>query len=172
MAIDRKMFFIDELKAHYQEIISVARKAELESSAAADDIRREARNKEDAKGAVESGRMASGHRTRRLRATRELERLVRFASGGGRALGPTARVALGAMVDVSIQSQEGSEERTLFVLPVGAGTQLNGPGGDGFISVIGLDSPVGRALEGATVDDEVEVIVQGTDREWTVVDVC
>ncbi len=166
------MLFIDELKAHYREVISFARKAELEAGAAADDIQREARNKNDAKGAVESGRMASGHKTRRLRATRELEKLVRFAAGGARAFGPKSSVCLGALVDVSIEGEEGSEERTLFVLPVGAGTQLKGPGGDGFLSVVGLESPVGKALRGAVVGDEVEVIVKGVDREWTVVDLC
>ena len=172
MTIKRKMFFIDELKAHYQEVISAARVAEVAAGSAADEVRRDARNKEDAKGAVESGRLASGHRRRRMRATQELERLIRFASAGGRALGAKTQVGLGAMVDVSIETDEGSDERTLFVLPGGAGTALNGPGGDGFISVVGLDSPVGKALAGAREGDEVEAMVRGVDREWTVVDLC
>ena len=55
---------------------------------------------------------------------------------------------------------------------MGAGTELTGPGGDGFIQVIGPDSPVGRALMGACVGDDVEVVVAGRDREWSVVDIA
>jgi transcription elongation GreA/GreB family factor len=57
------------------------------------------------------------------------------------------------------------------MLPVGAGTELEGPGGDGFISVITPASPVGKAIEGARAGDIAEVVVAGSDREWTVVDV-
>ena len=53
---------------HYQEIISGAHRAETDAAEAADGIRAEARKKEDAKGAVEAGRVAKGHRQRRLRA--------------------------------------------------------------------------------------------------------
>lgn len=170
MATDRKLYFIEELKRHYTEIIATTRKAEVDASNAADEVRKQARNKDDAKAAVEPGRMAGRHRQRRLRAVREMEILITFATGGIRRFGPKSKVALGAMVDVSIESEEGTEERTLFLLPVGAGTELSGPGGDGFISVIGPQSPVGQALMGASIEDEVEVIVQGRDREWTVVD--
>lgn len=170
MPTDRKAFFIQELKNHYQEIISSTRKAEVDAAAAADEVRQQARNKDDAKAAVEPGRMASGHRKRRLRAVRELETLIGFTTGGIRKFGPKSKVAPGALIDVSIEGEDGSEERTLFLLPVGAGTELSGPGGDGFISVIGPQSPVGKALMGASIEDEVEVVVAGRDREWTIVD--
>jgi transcription elongation GreA/GreB family factor len=172
MSSSRKSFFIEELKKHYQEIISGARRAETDATEAADGIRAEARQKEDAKGAVEAGRVAKGHRQRRLRAKQELEQLIAFASGGLRPFASDQPLGLGAMVDVSIDGEEGSEERTLFVLPVGAGTELQGPGGDGFISVITPASPVGRALKGSRPGDSFEVVVQGRDREWTVVDLC
>ena len=168
MAGDRKAYFVDELKHHYQEAIASARDAEVNAARAADEVRKQARNKDDAKAAVEPGRMAGGHRKRRQRAVRELETLIQFASGGVQSFGVNAVVGLGALVDVSIEGDESSEERTLFLLPVGAGTELSGPGGDGFISVIGPQSPVGRALIGARIGDEVEVVVG--DREWTVVD--
>lgn len=171
MASDRKTYFIEELKRHYQAAVASARDAEVSAAQAADDVRKQARNKDDAKAAVEPGRMASGHRKRRQRAVRELETLVQFASQGIKAFGPKSRVGLGAMIDVSIEGDDGQEERTLFLLPVGAGTELTGPGGDGFISVIGPQSPVGVALTGAAVGDDVEVVVKGRDREWTVVDI-
>jgi len=172
MAFDRKAYFIDALKQHYQETIASARKAEVDAAKAADEIRKQARNKDDAKAAVEPGRMAGSHEKRRHRAVEELEALIQFAAGGVRAYAPDAKIGLGAMIDVSIETDDGSEERTLFMLPVGAGTELSGPGGDGFLSVIGPKSPVGMALMGACAGDEVEVIVAGRDREWSIVDVC
>jgi transcription elongation GreA/GreB family factor len=170
MASDRKAFFVEELKRHYQEAIASAREAEVNAANAADEVRKQARNKDDAKAAVEPGRMAGGHRKRRQRAVRELETLIQFASRGVPKFGVKSAVALGALVDVSIEADDSTEERTLFLLPVGAGTELSGPGGDGFISVIGPGSPVGRALIGARIGDDVEVVVGGHDREWTVVD--
>lgn len=171
MATDRKTYFIEELKRHYQEAVAAARTAEVNAAQAADEVRKQARNKDDAKAAVEPGRMASGHRKRRQRAVRELDTLIQFASQGIKAFGPNSKIALGAMIDVSIEGDDGQEERSLFMLPVGAGTELTGPGGDGFISVIGPQSPVGMALTGAAVGDELEVVVAGRDREWTVVDI-
>jgi transcription elongation GreA/GreB family factor len=172
MIRERKKFFVDALKAHYQEIISGAYLAETRAGEAAAEIQNDARRKEDAKGAVEFGRMAAGHRTRRERAARELETLIAFAARGLRAYTADAPIRLGSMVDVSVETDDATEERTLFVLPVGAGTELEGPGGDGFISVITPASPVGRAIQGACAGDTVEVVIAGRDREWMVVDVC
>jgi transcription elongation GreA/GreB family factor len=168
----RKEFFVAALKAHYQEIISGAHLAETRAAEAADEIQNDARRKEDAKGAVELGRMAAGHRGRRERAAKELETLIAFAARGLRAYTQDAPVRPGCLVDVSIETRDETEERTFFMLPVGAGTELEGPGGDGFISVITPASPVGKAIEGARAGDIVEVVVAGSDREWTVVDVC
>jgi transcription elongation GreA/GreB family factor len=168
----RKAYFIDQLMEHYREVIAGAHGAESSAGQAVEEIRAEARNKDDAKGAIEAGRMAVAHRKRRQRARRELEALIAFASRGVKDYAPTAAIGLGALVDVSVEADDGSEERTLFLLPVGAGTELNGPGGDGFISVIGPDSPLGRGLYGARAGDEVEIVIAGRDREWAIVDVC
>lgn len=172
MIRERKQFFVDALKAHYQELIGEARLAETRAAQATEEIQNDARRKEDAKSAVESARMAAGHRARRERAAKETETLIAFAARGLPALAADSPVQLGAFVDVRIETDEGSEERTLFVLPVGAGTELEGPGGDGFISVITPASPVGSAIQGARTGDTVEVVIAGNDREWTVVDVC
>jgi transcription elongation GreA/GreB family factor len=168
----RKQFFVDALKAQYQEIISAARLAETRAAQAAAEIQNDARRKEDAKGAVEFGRMAAGHRGRRERAAKELETLIAFAARGLQAYRREAPIRLGTLVDVSTETEDGREERTLFVLPVGAGSELEGPGGDGFISVVTPASPVGKALQGASAGDIVDVVIAGNDREWTVVDVC
>jgi transcription elongation GreA/GreB family factor len=116
------------------------------------------------------GRLASGHRRRRIRAVAEMEDLLDFAEGGLRRFGPADRVGPGAMVDVRIEDEKGEEERTLFFLPVGAGAELNGPGGDGFVVVVTPRSPVGKALMGSRIGDSFEIIVDGQDREWTILD--
>jgi transcription elongation GreA/GreB family factor len=169
--MDVKQSFVEELKRHYQTLISGAHQAEKRDGLEAEDIRSEARSRDDAKGAVELGRRARAHRERRERARSELETLIAFAARTLPALGRQSAVGLGALVDVSVESDEGCEERTLFVLPVGAGTELTGPGGDGFVSVVTPSSPLGRALQGTKVGDSVEIVVDGRDREWTVEDI-
>jgi len=172
MSGPRKQHFINELKRHYQGIIAGAHQAETEAAKTADAILDDSRRREDAKAAAAQARMAAGHKQRRLRARDELEQLVAFASRGVRNFPPDAAIALGALVDVTVEGEEGPEERTLFMLPVGAGTELSGPGGDGFVSVVTPASPVGRSLRGSSAGDSFEVVIQGQDREWTVVDVC
>lgn len=139
------------------------------------EIRGEARTKEDTKAAVEAERLATGHRRRRQRAVREFDTLMEFLAGGVRDFRPNDAVGLGALVDVSLDPADGEaaqEERTLFVLPVVAGAELTGPGGDGFVFVVTPSSPVGKALLGSRPGDIVEVVIAGEDREWELVDVC
>jgi len=168
--MDIKRFFVDELKRVYQERIASAGRAEQGAGEAADQIRSESTRREDAKAAAIEGRLESGHRRRRKQAVTEMETLLDFAEGGIKRYKPTDRVGLGAMVDVRIEDEEGEEERTLFFLPVGAGEELSGPGGDGFVVVVTPRSPVGKALMKARAGDAFEIVVDGRDREWTVVD--
>jgi transcription elongation GreA/GreB family factor len=172
MSSARKAHFVEELKQVYTAAIEAARQAEVSAAEASNEIQREARRREDSKGAVEAGRLAVGHRRRRQRAIRELETLIAFASRGLHDSGPNDPVALGSLVDVSTEDEHEREERTLFVLPVGAGNELAGPGGDGFVFVVTPGSPIGRALVGARAGECVEVVVDSHDREWTIVDVC
>ncbi len=167
--MELKSHFVGELKRVYQERIARAARAESEAAGQADQIRSDARRREDAKEAALQGRLAGGIRRQRKRAVAELERLLEFVEGGQRRFRPTDRVDVGALVDVRVEDEEGEDERTLFFLPVGAGAELPGPGGDGFVTVVTPDSPVGRALLRALVGDSFEVIVDGRDREWTVV---
>jgi transcription elongation GreA/GreB family factor len=55
---------------------------------------------------------------------------------------------------------------------VGAGAELEGPGGDGFLSVITPDSPVGKSLVGRRVGDSFETAINGVEREWTLMDLA
>lgn len=165
-----KAYFIEELKAVYSERIAAAARAEAEAGGQADQVRTESRRREDAKEAALQGRLETGHRKRRLRAVSEMEKLLAFSEAGVRRFRPGDRVDVGAMVDVRIEDEEGEEERTLFFLPVGAGVELSGPGGDGFVTVVTPGSPVGKALMRSRRDDSFEIIVDGHDREWTVLD--
>jgi len=165
-----KRFFVEELKGVFRERIAAAGRAEATAAEEADHIRDESSRREDAKAAAMEGRLSTGHRRRRKQAVAETERLLEFAEKGLRSFKPTDRVGLGAMVDVCIEDEAGEEERTLFFLPAGAGEELSGPGGDGFVVVVTPTSPVGKALMGARAGDSFEIVIDGRDREWTVVD--
>jgi hypothetical protein len=56
-----------------------------------------------------------------------------------------------------------------FEAPAGAGEELTGPGGDGFLSVVTPGSHFGRALMGKRVGDVIEVTVAGELTEWSIV---
>jgi transcription elongation GreA/GreB family factor len=51
---------------------------------------------------------------------------------------------------------------------VGAGVELTGPDGDGFLSVVTPLSPIGKAVLGRRVGESVDVTVAGEAREWTI----
>jgi len=175
MSIERKKHFVEELKAQLADAVATARQAEVSAAQISNAILGDARNKEDTKGAAESSRLARAHRERREHAKQEIEKLIAFAASGLKPFRSGAKVGLGTLVDVHIEDladPDASEERTLFILPVGAGNELAGPGGDGFISVVTPGSPVGRALQGAEVGDSFDLTIAGVEREWTVVDAC
>jgi transcription elongation GreA/GreB family factor len=168
--MDIKAFFIEELKAVYSERIAGAARAEAEAGAEAEHVRAESRRREDTKEAVMQSRLESGHRKRRLRAVSEVDKLLAFSGSGLRRFKRSDRVDLGALVDVRIEDERGEEERTLFFLPVGAGVELEGPGGDGFVTVVTPVSPVGKALMRSRIEDSFEIVIDESDREWTVLD--
>lgn len=77
-----------------------------------------------------------------------------------RAFGARDRVAIGAVVTVE---EEGREHR-FFVAPQGGGTVLAAG-----TQVVTPGSPLGRALLGRRVDDEVEVRLPGRLRSFVIV---
>ena len=72
MKPDRKTHFIDELRAHYSEIIAAAHQAETASAQGAHALQSQARTKEDGKSAASEARLAAAHRQRRQQAVEEL----------------------------------------------------------------------------------------------------
>jgi transcription elongation GreA/GreB family factor len=170
MGLD-KQFLIEQLAAQLRRSDEVARRAGEVAREAARSLQTESEKKEDGRAAIEFGSLATGQSARSRKVQEELQQLAAFWNRGLPRFSPSSAVALGAIVDVAVESERGEEERTFIVLPVGAGTELTGPGGDGFLSVITPASPVGRALVGRRAGDYVEVTINRETREWKLVEV-
>jgi transcription elongation GreA/GreB family factor len=156
-----KRFLVEQLTTRLRESAAVARKA---GEAAADEARdgaTPAEKRENARVAMEFAGLARGQKERAGRAAAELSTLETFRPASLPARGP---ISVGAIVEV----EDGSQGRTFFLAPVGAGVELSVPDGDGFLSVVTPVSPIGKAVIGRRVGDTVEVMVQGEPREWTI----
>ncbi len=165
-----KLNLIEQLAQRLRESEAVASRAEQEAREAARSMATESEKKEDGRTAIEYGSLAMGQAARSRKAQADIQALVGFSKALPR-ITSGSPVSLGAIVDVAVEDEHGSDERTFFVLPVGAGMELTGPGGDGFLSVITPASPVGRALLNKRVGDTVEVTMRGEAREWTILEV-
>jgi transcription elongation GreA/GreB family factor len=170
MGLDKR-FLIEQLAAQLKQSDEVARRASDEAREAARSLQTESEKKEDGRAAIEYGSLATGQTARARKAQEDLAALAAFVNRGLPRFSPSSQVGLGAVVDVSFDDERGAAERTYILLPVGAGTELTGPGGDGFLSVITPASPVGRALVGRRAGDIVDVTIGRETREWTVVEV-
>jgi transcription elongation GreA/GreB family factor len=158
-----KRFLVEQLSDKLRQSAQVARKA---GQAAADEARdgaTAAEKRENARVAQEFSSLARGQSARAGRAMAEVSSLESFRPGPQPKGAP---IAMGAVVEVE-EDGEGVG-RTFFLAPVGAGVELTGPGGDGFLSVVTPQSPVGKAVLGRRVGDTIEVTVGGEPRDWTI----
>jgi transcription elongation GreA/GreB family factor len=167
-----KHALLDQLADRLHQSDRLAHRAELEAREAARTLATESEKKEDGRAVIEYGSLATGQAQRARRVQEELKALSDFQQEALPSFSRKSPVALGALIDVSTEDEEGFSERTFFLLPVGAGTELTGPGGDGFLSVITPASPVGRALMGRRAGDTIQVTLAGEVREWTVLEVA
>ena len=167
-----KNALLDQLADRLRQSDKLAHRAELEAREAARTLATESEKKEDGRAVIEYGSLATGQANRARRVQEELKALADFQQTGLPRFSRRDAVALGAIIDMSTEDDDGFAERTFFLLPVGAGTELTGPGGDGFLSVITPASPVGRALLGRRAGDTIEVTLSGEVREWTVLEVA
>ncbi|RKH44819.1 GreA/GreB family elongation factor [Corallococcus sicarius] len=167
-----KHTLLHQLAERLQQSDRLAHRAEADAREAARSLATESEKKEDGRAAIEYGSLATGQAQRARRLQEELQALTAFGAKDLPRFPRQGPVGLGALVDVSTEDEDGFAERTFFVLPAGAGTELTGPGGDGFLSVITPSSPVGRALLGRRAGDTVEVTLAGEVREWTVLEVA
>ncbi len=172
MPLDKRQL-LSQLRGHYEQRLANARRSELDARDAARTVATESEKKEDGRVAIEFNGLANGQALRQRTARVELEQLDALCLRPMPAYGDGSRAGLLAVVDVGLDHEDGeSEERTFFVLPFGAGTELTGPGGDGFISVITPGSPVGRAIMGKRAGDEAEIELERGVCEVTVLDVA
>jgi transcription elongation GreA/GreB family factor len=169
MGID-KTHFISALRAKFTDQLEIARRAAGDAANAAANLATENEKREDSRAMIEFGSMSKAQTFRALRAREELEMLERFVKQGLGRFDRKTPIAMGALVDVRMETDAGEEERTFFLLPCGAGAELNGPGGDGFVSVITPASPVGKQLLGRRVGESIDVTIKGDTFEWFVVD--
>jgi transcription elongation GreA/GreB family factor len=146
-------------------------RAEADARDAAAHLATESEKREDGRAALEYGSMANAQANRARRLKQELTALSALVAGPLPRFGHRSAVDIGAIVDVAVEDDEGTAERTYFVLPAGAGHELTGPGGDGYLSVITPASPVGQALMGRRAGDSVDVVYGGAVRAWTVLEV-
>jgi transcription elongation GreA/GreB family factor len=156
-----KTWLVTQLEARLRASADTARLAMAAAQKEAREGATPAEKREDARVSQENSSLARGHFRRLERTEEELAALAKFRPGR-----VNGRVAVGAVVEVEVDG--GGEGRTFFLAPVGAGIELTGPGGDGFLSVVTPASPVGRAVLGRGVGDTIEVVVEGEAREWTI----
>jgi hypothetical protein len=171
MALDKREL-LQQLRRHYRERLGMARRAAADAHDAARTVATESEKKEDARAALEFGSIASGQAQRSQGTVEELEQIDRLLRRELPRFAANSPVGLFAVVDVLMTSESGAEEgRTFFVLPLGAGTELVGPGGDGFLSVITPASPVGKALMGKRAGDGTDVQLKDGLREVEILEV-
>jgi transcription elongation GreA/GreB family factor len=156
-----KQFLVEQLADRLRESVTVAQKAQRAAAEEARDGATAAEKRENARVAQEYSSLAKGQGQRADKALAELAALASFRP---QRLPAKAPITLGAIVEV----EDESLGRTFILAPVGAGIELSGPGGDGFLSVVTPVSPIGKAVLGRRVGDSVEVTVQGEPREWTI----
>lgn len=156
-----KRALIEQLAWRIRQSAAVAQRATEDAASAARDGATPAEKREDARVALEFQSLAKGQSMRADKARAELAALEAFRPAP---LAGNSRITVGAIVEV----EDGDEGRTFFLAPVGAGVELTGDGGDGFLSVVTPASPVGRAVLGRKVGDTFEVDVKGDAREWRI----
>lgn len=119
--------------------------------------------REDARAAAGNGGLVRGQKERLESAQVALAAMEGFSPAP---LSRKSPVQLGAVVE--IEDEETGHGRTLFLAPYGAGVELTGPDGDGFLSVVTPGSPIGRAAMGLRVGDAFDIVVDGKSRSWEI----
>jgi len=163
-----KQFLVAQLTDRVRASAQVARKAGQAAEEEARDGATASEKRENARVSQEYSGLARGQKERAARALTELSVLETFRPPAR--LAARGPVAVGAIVEVEMEndSGQGFQGRTFFLAPAGAGVELTGPDGDGFLSVVTPVSPIGRAVLGKRVGDTVEVMVEGEPREWKI----
>ena len=166
------LHLIDELRQRLKQDASIAVRAGEDARHAAQHSTTAMEKKEDSRVMIEQSNLAFAQSRRAERALTQLKALDTLLENGVPAYSSDDRVGLGAVVEAVSEDDDGFYGRTFVMLPVGAGEELTGPSGDGIITVLTPQSPVGRAMLGKEVGDYVEVAVRDDAREWEIVELC
>jgi len=158
-----KQVLVEQLVRQLEASARAALSARDAAAAEARDGATPDEKREDARAAHQLQSLGRAQQGRAKQALSDADTLAGFRPA---ALGKTARIVVGAVVE--IEDAESGEGRTFFLAPVGAGVTLTGPGGDGHLSVVTPASPIGRAVLGKKTGEIVDVTVDGDVREWQI----
>lgn len=158
-----KMQLVAQLVSQLEASARAALSARDGAAAEARDGATPDEKREDARAAHQLAGLGRAQERRARQVLAEIDSLAGFRP---RPLSPTQTIGVGAIVE--IEDADSGEGRTFFLAPVGAGVTLTGPGGDGLLSVVTPQSPIGRAVLGRRVSEVVDVTVDGNPREWEI----
>ena len=131
-----------------------------------------AEKRQDARVMIEYSNLSYAHGRRAEQTLAAVRALDSLCERGLPRYGDCTPIGLGAIVEAMGEDDAGTFCKTFVVLPVGAGEVLTGPGGDGMVTVLTPQSPVGRAILGKRAGDVAEVVVRGEPQDWEIVEVC
>lgn len=152
-----------QMIAKVREAIAVAERGAAAVAGAAREGEEPAAKREDARMAIEYGGLARGQRQRVKQARLLLAAVESFHPVS---IAPGGAIEVGALIE--IEDEDSGAGRTLFLAPAGAGIELTGPGGDGFLQVVTPSSPIGKAAMGQREGDSIDVTVDGETRSWEI----
>ena len=147
-----------ELLAALEAALASARAAHATAIEGATHPEAKAENDKDTRG-LEQSYLARGVAQRVAELETAVHDVTRLAL---RAFKPTDPVALGALVSI----EEDGETEILFIAPAGGGTILAGG-----VQVVTTSSPLGKALLGKRVGDDVELKLPGKTREFSITEI-
>lgn len=164
-------FLIQQLRQRLTQDATIAAKAALDAKEAAQHSATAMEKRQDGRTLIEFGNISYAQ-SKRLDQTRAaIETLDTFSQGKLPTYNARSPIGLGAIIDALSEDDEGTYSRTFVMLPVGAGEELTGPGGDGIITVLTPNSPVGRAFLGKRAGDIAEVTVRGEPMDWEILEI-
>jgi transcription elongation GreA/GreB family factor len=146
-----------ELEASLTAALDLAKRAHAAATEAATNPESRAENDKDTRG-LEQSYLARGQAMRVAELETALARLAAFAVPS---FGTSSRIALGALVTV----EDDGDRKQLFIAADGGGTLL----ANGDVQVVTPQSPLGRALLGRSIDDDIELRLPNGVRTLTVV---
>jgi transcription elongation GreA/GreB family factor len=147
-----------ELLAALEAALATAREAHAAAIEGSTHPEAKAENDKDTRG-LEQSYLARGVAQRVAELEAAVHDITRLAL---RAFKPSDPIALGALVTID----DDGDAETLFLAPAGGGTMLSGG-----VQVVTTASPLGRALLGKRVDDEVELEIRGKKRELSITEI-